>query len=356
MAELTYEDYKQRVSIQEVLQDAGYHLNRRDGLRYPSYVRLDSDGRRIHGDKFIVTANGLCCFQPPQRKNYNVISFIKEHPDMFAEYNPGMSKDRLVNLVCHRLLNQPMELRNERILEPLREVKPFNLNDYEVHRFDRNDWESQKAFYPYFKSRGIDITTQRAFADNFILATKHRDDGKAYTNLSFPMSIPGKEDIVGLEERSRPNAEGKTAYKGKAAGTNSSDGMWIANLSGKPLNEVGKVLWFESAYDAMAYYQLYPQNGVVFVSTGGNPSERQFSGMLKAAPQAEHHLCFDRDLAGQSFVEIFNGVCRRVSPGTKTVVDAANERYKDWNDQLMDKPIEQQKVEPQEQERPHFHR
>lgn len=51
--DLTYDDFLQRLNIQDVLIDAGYHLNRRDGLRYPSYVRLDSDGRRIRGDKFI---------------------------------------------------------------------------------------------------------------------------------------------------------------------------------------------------------------------------------------------------------------------------------------------------------------
>lgn len=75
MSELTYEDFKQRINIQEVLQDAGYRLNRKDGIRYPSYVRLDSNGRRIRGDKFIVTRNGLCCFQPPEQRNYNIISF-----------------------------------------------------------------------------------------------------------------------------------------------------------------------------------------------------------------------------------------------------------------------------------------
>lgn len=131
MAELTYEDYKRRVNIQEVLRDAGYVLNRKDGLRYPSYVRLGSDGRRVRGDKFIVTANGLCCFQPPERKNYNVISFIKEHPGLFSEYTPGMSKDRLVNLVCRRLLNMPPEERKATILNPDREAKPFRLQDYE---------------------------------------------------------------------------------------------------------------------------------------------------------------------------------------------------------------------------------
>lgn len=53
--ELTYDDFLRRLNIQDVLIDAGYHLNRRDGLRYPSYVRLDSEGRRIRNDKFIVT-------------------------------------------------------------------------------------------------------------------------------------------------------------------------------------------------------------------------------------------------------------------------------------------------------------
>ena len=33
--ELTYDDFLRRLSIQDVLIDAGYRLNRRAGLRYP---------------------------------------------------------------------------------------------------------------------------------------------------------------------------------------------------------------------------------------------------------------------------------------------------------------------------------
>ena len=232
MAELTYEDYKRRLSIQELLVDAGYRLNRRDGLRYPSYVRIDSDGRRVRGDKFIVTGNGFCCFQPPERKNYNVISFIKEHPHFFAEYTPGMSADRLVNLVCRRLLNEPQEIRETRIFNPGKEGKPFDIDEYDLQAFRMDDWESQKKFYPYFKNRGIDLDTQRAFCGHFFLASRHRTDGKLFTNLAFPLSLPAwpGQQIVGLEERSRPNAEGKTAYKGMAAGSNATEGMWIGRL------------------------------------------------------------------------------------------------------------------------------
>ena len=65
MDELTFEDYKRRISIQEVLEDAGYRFNRRDGMRWPSYSRVDSDGRRIFfqhhfGRSLRFTEVGLC--------------------------------------------------------------------------------------------------------------------------------------------------------------------------------------------------------------------------------------------------------------------------------------------------------
>ena len=304
MSELTYEDFKNRLTIQDVLLDAGYQLNRRDGLRYPSYVRVDSDGRRIRGDKFLVTPDGNCCFKPPTYRVFNLISFITEHPDFFVDYQPGMDPHRLVNLVCNRLLNHPIEDRVTKILDPVREAKPFRLKDYDLFSFNKLDWNSQKRFYPFFIHRGLDLNTQSAFKDYFYLSTKRTQNQTKYANLAFPLRIPGKEDIVGFEERGRMSNLG-TSYKGKAEGSNSSEGLWIANLSGKPLDKAEKVLWFESAYDAMAYYQLarmeHKDRKAVYVSTGGNPTQRQLEGMLSATPQATQHLCFDNDEAGRAF-------------------------------------------------------
>lgn len=150
--DLTYDDFLQRLNIQDVLIDAGYHLNRRDGLRYPSYVRLDSDGRRIRGDKFIVTQQGKCCFHAQQQKVYNIISFIKEHPHFFTEYHAGMSPDRLVNLVCNRLLNIPVTERKTRIVNPKRDVKPFDIADYDIHKFNPQNRETQKNFILILKA------------------------------------------------------------------------------------------------------------------------------------------------------------------------------------------------------------
>lgn len=307
--ELTYNDFLSRLSIQDVLLDAGYHVNRRDGLRYPSYVRLDSDGRRVRGDKFIVTRNGQCCFQPPHQKLYNVISFIKAHPQMFAEYRAGMQPDRLVNLVCNRLLHHPIAERSEKIVQPRQEAKPFDMANYDIHRFDPQNRDSQKKFYSFFKNRGIDLYTQYAFHRHFCLATKHREDGLRYTNLAFPMTLPkDAEKVVGLEERGRLLSDGNSTFKGKAEGSNSSEGLWIASPAKTPLAEARHIYWFESAYDAMAYYQLHQaQNNdlrkAVFLSTGGNPTKEQMRGVLGVALPAKQHICFDTDLAGMEFAK-----------------------------------------------------
>ncbi len=396
--ELKYEDFLRRLTIQDILLDAGYHLNKRDGLRYPSYVRLDNDGRRIRGDKFIVTHNGQCCFQPPQQKLYNVISFIKEHPQLFSDYHAGMSTDRLVNLVCNRLLNQPVLDRSLHPMARWNLPKVFNIDDYEIHSFIHDDWESQKKFYPYFKNRGIDLQTQKAFAGHYFLATKERTDGKRYTNLSFPLSLAAwpNRDIVGMEERGRPNADGKAMYKGMANGSNAAEGLWIARLEDhrsdmgftRPIGANRDVYWFESAFDAMAFYQLelkrnplafHDLGNAVFVSTGGNPSRQQFASLLAQTPYAIHHLCFDRDKAGEMYsvnfalqnagkvftsnlsqdkskilindltqgmqryeLDIepfdFSGICDKLGIRRNNIsYNPPDAMYKDWNDALLNK-------------------
>ena len=336
--ELTYDDFLNKIDIPDVLKDAGYQLNRRDGLRYPSYVRMDSEGKRVRGDKFIVTANGKGCFQPPHQKVYNVISFIKEHEQLFADYHAGMAPDRLVNLVCNRLLNNPVIA--ERAYKPMaetRSVKPFNLSDYDIHKFNPQDRATQKRFYPYFKHRGIDLYTQYAFHKHFVLATKQRSDGLSFANLAFPLTKPNEEKIIGLEERGRPRIDGSGGYKGKAEGSNSAEGLWIANLTGKPLSQAKEILWFESAYDAMAEYQINPAKSV-FVSTGGTPTTGQIRGMLEVTPNARHYLGFDKDEAGRQFVDNFKAIAKEMGFRQENVqAYHPSGIYKDWNDALLNK-------------------
>ena len=125
--------------------------------------------------------------------------------------------------------------------------------------------------------------------------------------------------MVGLEERGRPRRDGTVAYKGKAAGSNGSLGLWIASPARKDLKNADRVFLFESAYDAMAYYQLHRNEDkslrkAVFVSTGGNPTRGQMLGLIRTAPAAGFRLCFDNDDAGRQFSENFMNIVKEEKP------------------------------------------
>ncbi len=337
--ELSFDDFRERLDIQDVLIDAGYQFKRSDGLRYPAYVRLDSFGKKIPGDKFVVMPNGKSCFKPPEMRVYGITSFIAEHPQLFKEYKAGMDPIRLVNLVCNRLLNHPIENRMQRIINPSRNVKPFDIKGYHVQPFQKYNFDNIKNFYPYFASRKIDLATQRAFSSHFFLANVKASNvpNRFLKNLAFPMRIPGNDEIVGLEERGRPRLDGRSGYKGKALGSNSSEGLWIASPEGTKLKEAKDVLWFESAYDAMAYYQLAAKQGknmdkAVFLSTGGNPTVMQYRGVIKEARNACHHLCFDNDLAGKQFAQNFDLEMRNVKKELPKVGEDMKEYMATLND------------------------
>ena len=373
MSELSFDDYKSRISIQDVLKDAGYHYYRRDGLRWPCYYRLDDEGRRIRGDKFIVCANGMACFQPPQLRKYNIISFIAEHPDFFPEGRVGKDPYTVVNDVCRRLLSLPQEERQRPVLEPRKE-STFLLKDYQIEGWKVSDWESQKKFFPYFKPRAITRETQRSFSGSFFLSTLQGRDGSPQ-NLSFAMRIPGSDKIVGLEQRGLPDSNGRNSYKGMAKGTNATEGVWLASPEhgrrvSTSLDKVKDVYWFESALDAMAFYQLrtaplkkqidslkasesnapslhgslqYLQseldryNSSLYVSTGGSPSLRQLTGVLSKTSTASQHVCFDNDKAGHVFaVDLLMARAGRdfqtalLDNGQLQVIDQSDEKGKKY--------------------------
>ena len=321
--ELTHDDFLQRLDIRDVLLDAGYRQNRRFGLRLSSFIRTDSEGKRIRGDKFVITQHGKCCCQPPRQKEYNVVSFIKEHPHLFAEYHEGINPDRLVELVCYRLLHYPIPEQETRTGQPQRDTRPFDIADYNIQKFDPQDRGTQEKFAPYFEKRGIDLCTQQTFHRDFCLATRHSEDGQRRTCLAFPMTLPEDADkIVGFEKRGHAYTDGNSSYDDMTEGNHSGEGVWIASPARTALSEAKHIYWFESASEAMAYYQLHQAKNqelrkAVFVSTGGSPTVAQMQGVFSAALPARQHICFDTDLAGIEYAknlqqEMYRAVCSTI--------------------------------------------
>lgn len=249
----------------------------------------------------------------------HVVSFIKEHPALFAEYYEGIDLNRLVNLVCSRLLNIPFEEYEVQTVPVKQDLRPFDITDYDLHRFNPQDHEMQEIFYPYFKNRGIDLSTQNAFHRHFCLATKHGADGAAYTCLAFPLTLPKEGGtVVGFEERERMRMDGCDSYKGKSEESNESEGLWIASPAGTPLAEAKHIYWFGSTYDAMAYYQLHQAKNkdlrkAVFISTGGKPIGKQMREILDLTIPARQHICFDNTRKGSNLTwDLQKEICRSV--------------------------------------------
>lgn len=306
-----FEMYKERISVQDVLKHLGYAYVPKSGHLWPIYARG-------HGDKYMCSPKTPTCCRPGTYKSYGIFGLIEAHANEFPEYKAGMKVGHLQNVVCRNILNIPQTERAQYQVQA-KDRKPFVLSDYDIIKMTSGDFESAKPFYPFFKYRGINLGTQYAFSEHFCITTRASEDGSMkFRNLAFPLHIPGKESVVGFEQRGYRRADGSSGAKLLAAGSNTSEGLWIANLSGKPLSEAKNVYWFESAYDAMAYYQMNKRlPGVsdgVFLSTCGSPTISQMQGVMDNTPKSIHHVCFDNDDAGNRFSRLFTEVANRNNP------------------------------------------
>ena len=129
-----------------------------------------------------------------------------EHPHLFAEYSPGMSKDRLVTLYVNRLLNNPIEERASVRLNRERMERHFDINDTGDSTLTAMTLPHKRLSILISRIE-VSVLIPRVFADNFI-AFKDASNGKTYTNLSFPLLKPcNLSEIVGLkkEEESMQN-------------------------------------------------------------------------------------------------------------------------------------------------------
>ena len=105
-----------------------------------------------------------------------------------------------------------------------------------------------------------------------------------------------KGDIVGFELVNY-------LFKGHARGSNKSEGLWMADLSGTGFPS--KVFIAESAIDAMSFYQMFRQKyqmgHAALVSTGGYATDQQLRNFIHQFPQSKLYSLFDNDLSGHLF-------------------------------------------------------
>ena len=365
---INFKELKSRVGVDDVAYSLGYRLDRKAGVG--KYIELVLGDGRDRRDTIIVGNRRDKASQVYFRRDGSkgdVITFIKENLNSFIV--SGKDDWQKVAKVMARFANVP----EPEFREDSHYVRSTNVS----HVFDESRYEVRpvdpQRIPRIFSQRGIADDTVRSLAPFLSLIRDTRNENFDGYNIGFPYTESAESGVKGYEIR------GMGGYKSKAAGTNSSSAAWVADLSGGNPDNVRNVFFCESAFDAMAFYQINRarlDSGIALVSLGGTFSNGQIQKAMERFPNARAVDCFDNDIAGRIYglrlmalVEDFpikitkkadglnveaKGKSFEVDPGSPVTAQVDRnisirhrmgqwtppKAFKDWNDCLMNKPME----------------
>lgn len=289
---VNFKELKSRVGIDDIAYSLGYRLDRKAGVgRYIELVLGNGNDKR---DTLIISnprnKSAQTFFRRDGSKG-DVVTLIRENLNAF--FVSGKDDWEKIAKVMARFANMPEpEYREDReFVKSVKADQTFDASRYEVKPV-----QAEKISL-IFSQRGLSADTVKDLSPYLTLLRDKRNDKFDGYNAAFPYT--DKDDKVkGYEIR------GFGGYKSKAAGTDSSSSAWVADLSGGNREAVKRVFFFESAFDAMAFYQVHKaqlDKETALVSIGGTFSDGQITGTMARFPHAKAFDCFDNDLAGRIY-------------------------------------------------------
>lgn len=367
--QVNFKELKARVGVDDIAYALGYRLDKKAGVG--KYIELVLGDGRDRRDTIIVSNRRDKASQVFFRRDGSkgdVVTLIRENLSSFVV--SGKNDWQKVAKVMARFANIP---------EPeFREDREYVNSTHVSHVFDESRYEVKPVdptrIPRIFSQRGISDETVRTLSPFLSLIRDIRNENFDGYNVGFPYTESAESGIKGYEIR------GMGGYKSKAAGTNSSTAAWIADFSGGNTESVRSVFFCESAFDAMAFYQVHRarlDKDIALVSLGGTFSDGQITKALERFPNARAFDCFDNDVAGRIYglrlmalVEDFPIKITKTDDGLKVEAKGKSfsvdpdrpltaqmdrnisirhkmgqwtppKAFKDWNDCLMNKPIEQ---------------
>ena len=292
----TFNEFRARIPIQEIARSLGYWVNPAGGEKFLSLFL----GNPKHPEDEIVIFNP----KDPAKSTYfsrmapatdkgNLINFVQNRLDRFGSTTKGGFAG--VNEVLSRYLSAD----NTSINVPSYQSQNRGNDNHPV-TFDIKAWAPKTLN----DSNNEFLTVRRK------LSPKTIDDFRSrchiyvtgrHNTIAFPFRKPGQMEITNLEMRNY-FPENDVNYKSFCKGGDKSSSCWIANFV--PYNQVTDLYLFESAIDAMSFYELQgfsKQTTSAFISVGGHVTQGQIEKLIKVFPNTKWHCCFDKDLSGYSF-------------------------------------------------------
>ena len=288
-----FQELKSKVGIDDVAYELGYRLDRKAGVgRYIEMALGDGKEKR---DAIIICNPHDKAAQRFFRRDGSkgdVVALIRENLHTF--HVSGKNDWQKIAKVLARFAHMPEpEYREDfEYIKSAGHTKDFDCSRYVVKPINPDKIPA------IFDQRGLSDETVRTFAPFIRLILDKKNENFDGYNIGFPYTNGHSDEIKGYELR------GYGGYKSKAAGSDSSSSAWVADLSGGNWLVVKNVFFCESAFDAMAFYQMNQsllKHDSALVSLGGTFSDGQVKGVMKRFPNARAFDCFDNDLAGRIY-------------------------------------------------------
>lgn len=293
----TFDEYKAKVSIAQVAEALGFEYVKSKGKTQPVYERTDDKGNK---EQIVIKNPNDYANQHYFDRNYkggDVINFVKAHLSEFANIT-GQSNNEYVkvNMVLSHFAEIPYTPKMETV-QKAQEHKEMDKSRYvEVTPTTSN------LMY-LTRERALDPATVEKFLPHITLLQDTASKGN-FTNVAFPYHKPGNDEVTNYEIRNH-------GFKGMAAGGDKESSAWIAT-NAENNKQVKNVIFFESAIDAMSFYELkkgyYKLAETAFVSVGGYVSQNQIKSVLNEFPNARISTAYDNDINGRLYDVLTYGV------------------------------------------------
>lgn len=285
---LSFDDYKSKISIIQLLDDLGYKQDIKDGKVSPVFKLVDGKGNKLDE---IVVKNPRSPQEHYFDRNYkggDLIQFIKNHINDFTQFNHPNTFVK-INMILSHYAKIPYT--------PKYESYQGNNNSKDITSRYKEISPRVSDLRFLTRERNLSPGTVETFLPFIKLVQDTQGKGE-YKNIGFPYINPSNGDKVTNYELRNYN------FKGMAAGGDKSNSVWVADFSPHPA--MAKHIYFaESAIDAMSFYELNKSriklDECVFCSIGGYISNNQIINTLNKYPKGTVHTLFDNDLNGNIY-------------------------------------------------------
>jgi hypothetical protein len=279
----TFRDFRDKVSILQLAEYLGYKPVAGKSTKARP-VLSDASGDTILIKNPTNPSLQLYWNTGNSLQHGSVIDFVKNNISRFAQR--GRNEVDSINLILSHFSGVVYD--NTKYLDmPVHEQKSFTESDYRVEK------PTVEQLHYLTRERGLSRNTVETFLPFIRIVTENN----GYKNIAFPFTTPDNQSVRGYEMRNYN-------FKSFSAGGDKINSAWIANFSNVN-SEVSKVFFFESAIDAMSFYEMRPipfdLEKTVFVSEGGYPCKNQFLNVINTFPNAVCYGCHDNDISGHLF-------------------------------------------------------